>query len=178
VPGWVVDTGGGGWTVGIDTSQHHSGKESAEISSNAKPDTTPDQFGNLMQWIDATPYRGKHFRFSGWVKSDVASGWAGLWVRVDGDWTTTRRDCFDNMQDRPIKGQTDWKQYSVVVDVPPTSTQIFFGCLFNGKGKIWIDDTGAESVSTDVPLTGTFTSANKFKSSVNTVPQNLDFEQR
>jgi len=31
---------------------------------------------------------------------------------------------FDNMQDRAIKGTTDWRRYEVVLDVPEDATGI------------------------------------------------------
>ena len=36
--------------------------------------------------------------------------WAGLWMRVDKGKDMV---AFDNMQDRPIKGTTDWQRYYI-----------------------------------------------------------------
>jgi hypothetical protein len=105
------------------------------------------------------------------MRPSTETGSAQLWVRVDGEGHgNAKRDCFDNMDDRPAKGDSDWKQYSVVVDVPETSSFIYFGCMLTGgTGKIWFDDVSIESVSKDIPLTGTFTNANL-------KPFNLNFE--
>jgi hypothetical protein len=36
---------------------------------------------------------------------------------------------FDNMSDHAVKGTTDWKMYSVVLDVPDDAKNIFLGAL-------------------------------------------------
>jgi hypothetical protein len=77
----------------------------------------------LMQSVRAERYIGKKVRLSGLVKSQEVVSWAGLWMRVD-----KGKDMvvFDNMQDRPIKGTTDWQRYDMVLDVPPDSTGILW----------------------------------------------------
>jgi hypothetical protein len=59
-------------------------------------------FGNLMQSVDATPYRGQRVRFRAAVRAEVAvpGNQAQLWLRVDRKEGMT--GFFDNMQDRPI----------------------------------------------------------------------------
>lgn len=48
---------------------------------------------------------------------------------------------FDNMQNRGIKGTTDWKQYEVELNMQPEKTsQIYIGGLMAGTGKMWLDD--------------------------------------
>jgi hypothetical protein len=71
-------------------------------------------------------------------------------MRVDND---LRMLAFDNMQDRPIKGTTDWKMYSVVLDVPPEATKISFGTNVIGKGQVWSDDFKLEIVDDSVAST-------------------------
>ena len=69
--------------------------------------------------------------------------WAGLWMRVDVD---SRPVAFDNMGKRPVKGRTDWKQYSVVLDVPNDATNINFGFLIAGEGTLWGDELNFEVI--------------------------------
>ena len=57
---------------------------------------------------------------------------------------------FDNMQDRPIMGTSDWQQYEVVLDVSENGVQIAFGILLAGKGQVWLDEVQLELVSTPV----------------------------
>ncbi len=46
---------------------------------------------------------------------------------------------FDNMNDRPIVGNSDWVKYEIVLDVPVNSSEISFGVFLDGKGQIWFD---------------------------------------
>jgi len=57
------------------------------------------------------------------------------------------------MENRPIKGSTDWQKYEVVLDVPEGSMEIAFGILLAGKGQAWVDDLQLDVVGTDVPST-------------------------
>ena len=122
----------------------------------------------LMQSVRAERYIGKKVRLSGLVKSQEVVSWAGLWMRVD-----KGKDMvvFDNMQDRPIKGTTDWQRYDMVLDVPPDSTGISFGILLDGAGKVWLSGTKFDVVGADVPSTG----AGDRKIPDN--PVNLDFTE-
>ena len=79
---------------------------------------------------------------------------------------------FDNMQDRSIKGTTDWKQYDVVLDVPQNATGIFFGVLLSGTGTVWLSEAKFEIVGPNV-LT---TINNGVAQSKQDEPMNLGFE--
>ena len=69
------------------------------------------------------------------MKSDQVAAWAGLWMRIDAGSVTAG---FDNMQERPATGTTDWRSYSVVLDIPVGSTSVNFGILLHGTGKVWL----------------------------------------
>jgi hypothetical protein len=122
----------------------------------------------LMQSIRAEQYKGKRVRLSGFVKSQTVVSWAGLWMRVDQGKDMV---AIDNMQDRPVKGTTDWQRYDVVLNVPPDSTGISFGILLDGAGEVWLSSTKFDVVGADVPVTG---AADK-KTPDN--PVNLDFTE-
>ncbi|MBU7012073.1 MAG: erythromycin esterase family protein [Theionarchaea archaeon] len=94
-------------------------------------------FGTLMQTFRADEYRGHQVRMSAYVKTERVTGWAGLWMRVDGPKGVLS---FDNMGDRPIRGDTEWTLYEVVLDVPEESINISFGVLMEGPGQVWVDD--------------------------------------
>jgi hypothetical protein len=85
-----------------------------------------------MQEISADAYHGKRVRLSANAKASDVQGWAGLWMRVDGD--GSRPLAFDNMGNRPIKGTTDWKRYDIVLDVAGQATDVAFGILLTGRG--------------------------------------------
>jgi hypothetical protein len=100
-----------------------------------------EQFGTLTQCFAAAAFRGAVVRYSGFLKTADVRGWAGLWMRVDGDNGQTLR--FDNMAtpvDRSIAGSTDWAQYEIVLDIPPEATTICLGFLLSGTGTVWGDD--------------------------------------
>jgi hypothetical protein len=150
---------------GLDRDIKHSGSSSAYIRSK----DNPKDFSTLMQVIAPENFAGKRVRFSAWVKSDKVSEWAGLWMRID---KGTESIAFDNMQDRAIKGTTEWREYEVILDVAPDATGIFFGVLTSGTGTVWIDDAKLEIA----PATAKPTGMSDGKAYPAT-PQNLSFEE-
>jgi hypothetical protein len=112
----------------------------------------PQGFGTLMQMTQVGQYSGRRVRFSGFVKSDKVTQWAGLWFRVDGP-NPNQQLSFDNMQDRPIKGTTDWTRYEIVLDVPGEAQRLAFGILLAGGGQVWMDELKFEVVQTTVKST-------------------------
>ena len=115
--------------VGIDLTVSHTGKGSGYIKSR----TSRSKAGVLRQAVMSDVYRGRRIRLSGYLKGDQIDGWAGLWMRVDGE--NGERLSLDNMQNRPIKGTTDWKRYEAVLDVPPNSVAVAFGFSWQGKDR-------------------------------------------
>ncbi len=109
-------------------------------------------FGTIMQSFSANNYLGKRIKLTGTIKSSGVNSWAGMWLRVDGD--NNRMLGFDNMQKRAIKGSTEWKQYSIVLDVPTESKSLNYGVLMDGQGSVWIDDFRFEVVTNDIETTG------------------------
>lgn len=150
----------------LDREASHSGKASATLKSIV-PKT--GGFGTLMQMCKADNYRGKRVRMSGFVRSVDVADWAGLWLRVDG--SKSEALAFDNMQDRPVKGTTDWKSCEIVLDVPEDAQMLAFGVLLSGTGQVWMDGIKFEIVGKDVPVTGT-----AGKNTGPAAPVNLDFE--
>ena len=58
------------------------------------------------------------------------------------------------MQQRAIKGTTDWTRYEIVLDVPDEAQRLAFGILLAGGGQVWMDDLKFEVVPTTVKTTG------------------------
>ena len=107
-------------------------------------------FGNVMQTVDSTPYRGKRVRFSGWVRTEVPlplpgfpSGQAQPWFREDR--TGGRLGFFDNMNDRPIRSK-DWQRFEIVGDIAADAERINFGMMLMGRGKAWLDSVAVDVV--------------------------------
>lgn len=60
---------------------------------------------------------------------------------------------FDNMQERPIKGTTAWRNYEVVLDVKADAIAIAFGILMDGPGTVWMNSAKIEEVPDSIPIT-------------------------
>jgi hypothetical protein len=136
------------YEIGSDSTIAHGGDASGYIWS-AKDRI--DGFGTLMQKVSAREYRGQLLGMSACAKTEGVEEWAGLWMRVD---TSTGVGAFDNMQDRPILGSTDWARYEIVLDVPEDSINIAFGILLTGTGRVWVDDFQFEVIDQGRPTTG------------------------
>lgn len=152
------------YEMGAQAGDRHPGDRNAFIRSLPKE----TGFGTLMQTIDASAYRGKRMRLSGYLRTRDATG-AAMWMRLDG--SGQRVVGFDNMSDRSLRGTTDWKRCDIVLDVPDSARTIAFGFLLEGKGEVLADDFRLEEVGKDVAVTG------KGEQALPAAPVNLDFAQ-
>jgi hypothetical protein len=129
----------------------------AEIEARGTPnmtlkcDANVDGFVGVMQNFSAKNYLNKRVRFSALVKAQDVEGRAGLWMRIDDKGRAGA--AFDNMQDRPITGTSDWTPYEVVLDASDNADGIFFGMLLGGKGQVWISGIRFEVVDSGVTST-------------------------
>jgi len=130
------------YEIGLDSTVFKTGNRSAFLESTKK---RIDGFGTLMQTCSAYDYLGKRVRMTSYIKSENVNDWAGMWMRVDSR-ITGKSLSFDNMQNRPIKGNTGWVKCIIVLDVPDESGTISFGVLLSGTGKVWFDDIKFEVV--------------------------------
>jgi hypothetical protein len=138
-----------------DTVVTYHGRPSGRLMSFRRTDGT----GTMMQDIAPDDYLGKRVRFSGYVRARGVKNWAGLWMRVDSQ--TNPRGCgemlaFDNMEDRPIMGSSEWTRYDVVLDVAKEAKGIAFGILLKGEGTVWLSGASFEVVGTEVASTNTW----------------------
>ncbi|MFI5263125.1 MAG: hypothetical protein ACHQM6_01270, partial [Candidatus Kapaibacterium sp.] len=125
----------------------YSGKQCLEIYSTGKPNG--QEFGNIMQAFDATPFRGKTVRFRGAVRVGSAEGGsARMWMRVDRP--DHQMGFFDNMYDRPITSP-EWKQYEIIGTVDTDAVDIYIGCMLNGEGKANFDAAAFDIVDAHPP---------------------------
>jgi hypothetical protein len=110
----------------------------------------PDGFGALMQSIAATRYVGRRIQFGALVRAREVTGWAGLWLRIDGPQGTL---VIDNMQDRPFRQTTEWAPASIVLDVPDIATELHFGALLDGAGAVDLSRPRFGEAGQDIPVT-------------------------
>jgi erythromycin esterase len=128
--GWFA--GGKGYAAAIDQEVKQSGERSLRISFLEAGD-----FGVATSRFPVDAAKGKRLRLTGYIKTkEVTTGWAGLWMRVDGPAGVL---AFDNMQQRGITGSTDWTRYEIELDVDEQAININFGALLTGDGTAWID---------------------------------------
>jgi hypothetical protein len=130
-----------------------------------------DGFGGMMQTTSADDFVGKRVRLSGWIKTEDANAGGGhLWLRVDGQ---TRGEMlqFDNMDNRPAKGTSDWQEASVVLDVPEGASALAYGFFVAGSGTMWVSGQKIEQVGSEVPSTNMY----KPNKQLPKAPRNLGF---
>ncbi|MEX0965958.1 MAG: hypothetical protein WD077_01875 [Bacteroidia bacterium] len=156
------------YEMGTDKGAGQDGKNAATIKSI---DKSIKGFGTLMQNCLPGKYLGKRVRMSGLMKSKDVTEWAGFWFRVD-QVNSQGALSFDNMQDRAIKGTTDWKKYEIVLDVPTKASNLAYGALLSGTGQIWFSNLKFEVVDNTVPTTD-----NGKNNMPLSEPTNLDFEK-
>jgi len=139
-----------GYEVRLDEAEAKSGKRSLKMKG-----TGHGGFGNAFLTIPADAAAGKHLKISGWIKTrDVAAkGYAGLWCRIDGPGVMLAHDNMAEridakgkvtIDDRGVRGTTDWKLCSVEHDVPSSARAVVFGALLTGEGTAWWDDFAVE----------------------------------
>ena len=104
----------------------------------------------------ANRYRGKRIRYSAEARSEGATGWAGLWMRVES--TSHGAHPSDSqgpprLPEQSLKGTTAWARYEVVMDVPASAEAIDVGCLIEGPGALFCAAPKIQEVSAEVPVT-------------------------
>ena len=170
IKNWIITgTAPDKYQCRIDSDTFHTGTKCASIKSVSKSYTV-DEYGTIMQQFSAKKYRSRRICFSGFVKAENVTGWAGIWMRLDDAFSRTLS--LDNMQDRPIQGTTGWQLYSCVLDVPEDAAVISIGVLLSGEGQIWFDNTAFREVDSSVPTTELDLTQELPES-----PSNLSFEE-
>jgi len=83
-------------------------------------------------------FTGHTIELKGYIKtSKVKTGFAGIWLRLDGD---GKMLYFNNMKEYGVKGDTDWKLYSIRLPYTSEVRNIVYGGLLLGDGKAWYDN--------------------------------------
>ena len=162
--GWFADDND--YNYGVDKTVVKDGKPSAQIATtNILKEGT-----SMCQVFSAEKYKGKRVKLSGYLKTEGAEASAGLWLRVDGKNTNGLAYACLPGGYASLRGDTDWQDVRLVIDVPSEAAEIYFGVVFSGVGKVWINGFKFEIVSKDEPLT-----CHNNASWTNPEPENLDF---
>ena len=132
---WHV--GGEGFKVSLDSLEKHAGKFSLKMEMPGV--RSGNSFGVFTGTLPIETFAGKSVEYKGWIKTkDVKNGYAGLWLRVDGE--NRAMLGFDNMNDRGLKGDNEWTQVSIKIDVSKEAININYGGIFPGEGTVWFDN--------------------------------------
>jgi hypothetical protein len=126
--------------------------------------------GSLMQSISAENYRGRAVRISAELRGRGAERGV-LWMRVDPSGPVARPLRFDNMLERKkngaVRGDVDWVERTIVLDVPEAAHSIHYGIMLGGGGELWARNFKLESLDPD--------SVEVTQPKMLTEPTNLDF---
>jgi hypothetical protein len=159
------------YVVGVDSLQTWGGMPSAYVESLGE---AKGSFGGMMQTTAAENYSGKRVRLNAWLKTEEANDGGGhLWLRIDGQ-EQGKTLGFDNMDNRPAKGTSDWQEASVVLDVPAGAKSLAYGFFVSGKGKMWVSGQTLNEVGADVPTTNML----KARPPEPKAPTNLGFDPK
>ncbi len=85
--------------------------------------------------------------------------------------TSGGEEFYDYINDSPIKSDTDWTQYRIVLDVPDDAVIFSAGFYLRGRGEVRADYFEIEKVSDDVNATW-----KRHKTKHDIEPRNMDFE--
>lgn len=142
VPGWSVPaaSAAAGYSARLSDEQPKSGARAAVLVRDLEGKAPG--FGNLMQTIDAAPFRDRRVTLRAFVRTAAGSR-AQLWLRVD---RPGGMGFLDNMADRPIVSPA-WTEYRIQADVQADATYLAFGLMLPGEGKAWLDEVSIESVA-------------------------------
>lgn len=162
--GWSSMAGNGGplalpgvCEIGVDGQKSVAGHQAYTVRCN---NPVLPSYGGARNTIRTAQFRGKRVRVSAWLMASGISGVptpqysgvageGGLWIGVGSQKGGTR---MDRMQNRTIKGTTDWEYRDFVVDVPDDNNQMFIGYWMQGKGQLWVRDFNIEEVPTTVAV--------------------------
>jgi len=139
------DINEGRYKVSLDSLEKHSGKLSLKIEM--LEGRKKEKFGIFTSGLLPSECAGKTVEYKGWIKTKDVDGYAGLRFGVYekrrfsfGKHTRYKEVGFDDMSNRGLKGDTDWTQVSIKMDISEKATVINFGGQIRGKGTIWFDN--------------------------------------
>ncbi len=155
------------YTVGLDRTLGYVSSSSAYITSRV---FKPVGYATLQQSVQADNYKGDRIEFSGYVLTKLVEFWSGLFMKVEDSYG--RVLAYDNMENRPVVGTSDWQKCSIVLDVPKDASKITYGALLSGKGQINVDSLSLKVVNNTVPVTDLTSQQTK-----KYYPENMDFEK-
>jgi erythromycin esterase len=133
---WFV---GGEYKIEPDNTEVYHGGQSLRFTSIKGANAALPGFAAAR--LPVPPFRGKRIRLSGALKTSNATAPFSLWLRADAGEDPA---AYNELYRESPKGTTNWKQYSVELDVPMVTTALYFGAVIYGEGSAWVDDLSIE----------------------------------
>ncbi|MBO2010623.1 S41 family peptidase [Hymenobacter negativus] len=132
--GWELPTDKN-YRVATDSLVHYEGRYAVRIQSETAVHEG-SSFGVARLKIPVR-FQGKTVKLTGYLKTEnVREGFAGLWLRVDGENGTL---AFDNMQKQALHGTLDWQPYTIELPLGDKAETVLLGGLLPALGTMWID---------------------------------------
>lgn len=96
------------------------------------------KFGFIMNRFLAN-YAGDTIELTGRIKYEKVKDYVGLIMWIDGE-KSGYHLVFESMQNRQIRGSSDWTEFSIKVPYPPNAKYIYVGGILGKGGTAWFDD--------------------------------------
>lgn len=129
----------GGWTggpLGTLFRDHNEIRGDANIVRIERHVDSPSQFSSFAACVQMD-FVGETIELRGRLRTQDVKGFAGLWLREDGDQNAIE---FDNMAHRSLHGTTGWTEYSITLPANMQGHRLAFGALLTGTGTVWASD--------------------------------------
>ena len=120
-------------TVAAESDIVHSGHWAVRLDRTQNP---PGQFSVVTSSIPVD-FAGSRVELRGFLRTENVSGFAGLWLREDGDSGVIS---IDNMQEQHLSGTHEWQEFTVALPLDSEARRLVFGALLAGNGIAWVDD--------------------------------------
>lgn len=129
---WIKMPRKSNFTFKLDSTIKHSGRYALLIEESG----TSDQiFGCAARQLKLIS--GKEIEIKAFMKLENVTGVIGLMLRIDGK---NQILAFDNMERKGIRGNINWRQYTVKLPIPEGAETLYVGGILSGTGKLWLDD--------------------------------------
>lgn len=151
VTGWGIN--GVGFQIAVDSTAPFAGRFSLRTRWIDSAAYVPNagKFGMGIQAFPLAYAIGRRLHLSGYIRTtDIRTGYAGFWMRVDGFRKSLQ---FDNMNASGPRGTTPWTRYEIELPVDSGATQVVFGVLHSGDGTAWFDSVSLAVVGPAMPRT-------------------------
>lgn len=134
-----------GYRVTADSVVRHEGRYSLRIQSEGARQSN-QAFGVATMRVPVE-FQGKVIKLTGFLKTEAVEGYAGLWLRVEGEQGTL---AFENTSKQNVHGTTDWQAQTISLPLGNDARFLLLGGILPGTGTAWLDEL--ELTVDDKPL--------------------------